>query len=73
MQEAIKQNQREVRLDLASGPPLPDLSSGLAPLRQWAKHNPLPDDEPSGVDDLVEETRQLADHRAEAIRQLLEE
>ncbi|MFE3452021.1 type II toxin-antitoxin system antitoxin SocA domain-containing protein [Nonomuraea sp. NPDC059194] len=73
MQEAIKQNRREVRLDLAGGPPLPDLGSGLDRLRRWAKRNPLPDDEPGGVDDLVEESSYLADHRTEATRQLLEE
>ncbi|MEV1241905.1 hypothetical protein [Nonomuraea sp. NPDC049750] len=73
MQETIKQNHHEVRLDLADGPPLPDLDSGLARLRRWAKRNPRPDDEPGGVDDLVEESRQLADHRAEATLQLMEE
>ncbi|MGP3958751.1 type II toxin-antitoxin system antitoxin SocA domain-containing protein [Nonomuraea sp. 3N208] len=73
MQEAIKQNQREVRLDLAGGPPLPDLGSGLARLRAWAKRNPLPQDEPGGVDDLVVESRQLAEHRDDATRHLLEE
>ncbi|WP_169789135.1 Panacea domain-containing protein [Nonomuraea candida] len=73
MQEAIKRKQRGVRLDLAGGPPLPDLGSGLARLRAWAERNPLPDDEPGGVDDLVEESRRLAEHRAEATRHLLEE
>ncbi|MGP3912466.1 type II toxin-antitoxin system antitoxin SocA domain-containing protein [Nonomuraea sp. 10N515B] len=73
MQEAIKQNQREVRLDLAGGPPLPDLGSSLARLHAWAKRNPLPEDEPGGVDDLVVESRQLAEHRDDATRHLLEE
>ncbi|MGW0805742.1 hypothetical protein [Nonomuraea sp. NPDC002799] len=73
MQAAIKQRQREVRLDLAGGPPLPDLGSGLTRLRYWAARNPLPDDEPGGIDDLIEESRQLGEHRAEATRRLLEE
>ncbi|MFB4275303.1 type II toxin-antitoxin system antitoxin SocA domain-containing protein [Nonomuraea sp. MTCD27] len=73
MQEAMKQDRHEARLDLAGGPPLPDLGSGLARLRVWAARNPLPDDEPGGVDDLVEESRQLAEHRADATRQLLGE
>ncbi|MEU4225550.1 hypothetical protein AB0F17_14745 [Nonomuraea sp. NPDC026600] len=73
MQETIKQSLGEVRLDLAGGSPLPNLGSGLARLRRWAKRNPLPDDEPGGVDDLIEESRQLADHCAEATWQLMEE
>jgi uncharacterized phage-associated protein len=73
VQEAIKQRRHEARLDLAGGPPLPDLGSGLARLRQWAERNPLPDDEPGGIDDLVEETRHLSEHRAEASRRLLED
>ncbi|MFC6083839.1 Panacea domain-containing protein [Sphaerisporangium aureirubrum] len=73
MQEAVKQGEREVRLDLAGGPPLPDLGPGLARLREWARRNPLPDDEPGGVDDLVEESRQFAEHRTEATRNLLED
>lgn len=73
MQAAVQQGQREVRLDLAGGPPLPDLESGLARLRQWAENNPLPDDEPGGIDDLVDEHQYLAEHRAEATRRLMEE
>ncbi|GAA4522596.1 hypothetical protein GCM10023096_49570 [Nonomuraea ferruginea] len=73
MQEAVKQHRREARLDLAGGPPLPDLGSGLARLRQWAKDHPLPGDEPGGVEDLLEESQDLAEPRAEATRHLLEE
>ena len=73
MQEAVKQGKREVRLDLAGGPPLPDLQSGLARLRRWAEHNPLTSDEPGGIDDLIEEHQDLAEHRADATRLLLEE
>nr|WP_169806402.1 type II toxin-antitoxin system antitoxin SocA domain-containing protein [Herbidospora sakaeratensis] len=73
MQMAIQQNRREVRLDLAGGAPLPDLGSGLNRLRRWAARNPLPDDEPGGVDDLVEESSQFTDHRAEATRHLMGE
>lgn len=73
MQAAVQQGQREVRLDLAGGPPLPDLESGLARLRQWAKNNPVPDDEPGGIDDLVDEYQHLAERRAEATRRLMEE
>ncbi|MFB9891770.1 hypothetical protein ACFFOQ_18375 [Planobispora takensis] len=73
MQEALKRRQRDVRLDLAGGPPLPDLGSGLARLRRWARGNPLPDDEPGGIGDLAEEVDQLADHRADATRHLLED
>ncbi|WP_169807315.1 type II toxin-antitoxin system antitoxin SocA domain-containing protein [Herbidospora cretacea] len=73
MQMAIQQNQREVRLDLAGGAPFPDLNTGLDRLRRWADRNPLPEDEPGGIDDLVEESSQLAEHRAEATRHLMEE
>ncbi|MFI7639446.1 hypothetical protein [Nonomuraea sp. NPDC049400] len=71
MREASRQRRDDARLDLAGGPPLPDLGSGLTRLRRWAERNPLPDDEPGGVDDLAEESRYLAEHRAEAIRRLL--
>jgi hypothetical protein len=50
-----------------------DLISGLTRLRQWAEHNPLPDDEPGGIDDLTEEMRHFSVHRAEATHLLLEE
>ncbi|WP_155339827.1 hypothetical protein [Acrocarpospora corrugata] len=73
MQAAIKVNRREARLDLAGGPPLPDLGPRLARLRRWLERNPLPEDEPGGIDDLVGESQDLADHRAEATRHLLEE
>lgn len=73
MQEASRQHRLDARLDLTGGPPLPDLGSGLARLRLWAEHNPLPDDEPGGIDDLAEESRHLAEHRTEATRRLLEE
>lgn len=73
VREAIKQRRHEVRLDLAGGPPLPDLGSGLARLRRWASSNPLPDDEPGGIDDLIEEIDQFAEHRNDATRHLLEE
>jgi hypothetical protein len=73
MQEAIKQHRHEVRLDLAGGAPLPDLDSGLARLRRWAKNNPLPADEPGGIDDLIEEVDQFTEHRTDATRHLLEE
>lgn len=73
MQEAVRRGRREVRLDLTGGPPLPDLESGLARLRRWAEDNPLPDDEPGGIDDLIEEHEHLAEHRADATRWLLEE
>ncbi len=73
MREASGRRRADARLDLAGGPPLPDLGSGLAPLRQWAERNPLPEDEPGGIEDLTEELRHLAEHRAEAIRRLLEE
>ncbi|MFI7125558.1 hypothetical protein ACIBQ1_07670 [Nonomuraea sp. NPDC050153] len=45
----------------------------LAPLRRWAERNPLSEDDPGGIEDLVEEMRHLAEHRAEAIRCLLEQ
>jgi hypothetical protein len=51
---------------------LPDLGSGLARLRRWAKDHPLPADEPGGIDDLIEEVDQLIEHRADATRHLLE-
>ncbi|WP_165970593.1 type II toxin-antitoxin system antitoxin SocA domain-containing protein [Actinomadura sp. 6K520] len=73
MQEAVKRGKREVRLDLAGGPPFPDLGPGLAHLRSWATRNPLPDDEPGGIDDLVEEMELLSERRAEATRHLLED
>jgi hypothetical protein len=73
MQEAVKQHRHEVRLDLAGGSPLPDLGSGLARLRRWAKSNPLPADEPGGIGDLIEEVDQLTEHRADATRHLLGE
>ncbi|WP_157520914.1 hypothetical protein [Herbidospora daliensis] len=70
MRMAVEHNHR---LDLAGGAPLPDLGSGLDRLRRWVADNPLPDHEPGGVDDLVEEISHLADHRAEATRHLMEE
>ncbi|MFI6734343.1 hypothetical protein ACIBI9_15545 [Nonomuraea sp. NPDC050451] len=73
MREASRQRRADARLDLAGGPPLLDLGSGLAPLRRWAERNPLSEDEPGGIEDLEEEIRHLAEHRAEAIRLLLEE
>lgn len=73
MQEAVRQGRREVRLDLSGGAPFPDLGPGLARLRDWAARNPLPGDEPGGVDDLAEEMEHLAEHRADATRRLLEE
>lgn len=73
MQEAAKQHRPGVRIDLAGGPPLPDLGSGLARLRRWAEDNPLPDDEPGGTEDLMKEIEHFATLRAEATRKLLEE
>ncbi|GLX92425.1 type II toxin-antitoxin system antitoxin SocA domain-containing protein [Herbidospora sp. NBRC 101105] len=73
MQMAIERDQPEVRLDLTGGAPFPDLGSGLDRLRQWVARNPLPGDEPGGVDDLDDDLSQLADHRAEATRQLMED
>ncbi|WP_160573563.1 Panacea domain-containing protein [Actinomadura physcomitrii] len=73
MQEAVRGGRREVRLDLAGGPPFPDLGPGLTRLRRWAADNPVPDDEPGGVEDLVEESDHLSGHRADATRWLLEE
>ncbi|WP_155126429.1 hypothetical protein [[Actinomadura] parvosata] len=73
MREAITRGLPDARLDLSGGPPLPDLGTGLDRLRAWARHNPLPEDEPGSVDGLVEESRQLTEHRAEATRHLLEE
>ncbi|TDC97266.1 Panacea domain-containing protein [Actinomadura sp. 7K507] len=73
MQEAVKRGKREVRLDLSGGAPYPDLGPGMARLRDWASRNPLPEDEPGGVDDLVEEMEDLTEHRAAATRWLLEE
>src|SRR6478672_3361001 len=55
MQEALIEIRNGVRLDLAGGPPLPDLTTGLGRLRRLAKHMPLPADEPGGMDDLAEE------------------
>ncbi|RGA01401.1 hypothetical protein DI270_029725 [Microbispora triticiradicis] len=73
MQEAGKQHRPGVRIDLAGGPPLPDLGSGLARLRRWVEDNPLPDDEPGGTDDLMQEIGHFTELRTEATRKLLEE
>ncbi|WP_436762856.1 hypothetical protein [Streptosporangium sp. V21-05] len=73
MREAGESHKRGARLDLAGGPPLPDLGSELSRLRRWALSNPLPDDEPGGIDDLVEEADRFTEHRTDATRHLLEE
>lgn len=72
MRRAQADGTREARLDLAGGPPLPDLAPGLRKLRRLARDMPLPDDEPGAMDDLTDEIEEWGPLRDEATGHLLD-
>ncbi|WP_432086145.1 hypothetical protein [Streptomyces sp. bgisy095] len=72
MLAAQKLGQREVRLDLAGGSPIPDLEPGLERLRAIALTMPPLEDEPGAIDDLAAEIDSLSELRKEATSAMLD-
>ncbi|WP_432107368.1 type II toxin-antitoxin system antitoxin SocA domain-containing protein [Streptomyces sp. AA1529] len=72
MVAAQKLGQREVRLDLTGGSPLPDLEPGLQKLRAVALAMDSLEDEPGAVDELAEEIDALSGLRREASSSMLD-
>ncbi|MGW5292898.1 type II toxin-antitoxin system antitoxin SocA domain-containing protein [Streptomyces bacillaris] len=72
MVAAQKLGQREVRLDLTGGPPIPDLEPGLERLRAIALAMPALDDEVGAVEELAAEIDSLSELRREATGEMLD-
>ncbi|MGW8330963.1 type II toxin-antitoxin system antitoxin SocA domain-containing protein [Streptomyces sp. NPDC055897] len=72
MVAAQKLGQREVRLDLAGGTPIPDLEPGLQRLRAIALAMPPLEDEVGSVEELAAEIDSLSELRRDATARMLD-
>ncbi|MFI6248479.1 type II toxin-antitoxin system antitoxin SocA domain-containing protein [Streptomyces sp. NPDC051016] len=72
MLAAQRLGQREVRLDLAGGAPIPDLEPGLQRLRAIARSMEPLDDEVGAVEELAAEIDSLSELRREATGKMLD-